>query len=94
MNAPWYIAGPGQSMALGPLAYSVPGFPDPKHDILLAMIQWVENGIAPDSLVATKYANDSPLGPVLRQRPLCMYPKTAKYMGTGDVNRAESWECR
>lgn len=97
MNAPWYIAGPGQSNTLGPTAYSVPGFSDPQHDILLAMMAWVENGTAPDSLIATKFENeyelDKPHTAVIRQRPLCMYPKTAKYLGTGDVNKAESWKC-
>jgi hypothetical protein len=28
-----------------------------------------------------------------RTRPLCPYPKVAKYKGSGDVNRAESFTC-
>jgi feruloyl esterase len=31
---------------------------------------------------------------VTRQRPLCMYPKQAKYTGNGDVNDAANWECK
>jgi Tannase and feruloyl esterase len=29
----------------------------------------------------------------VRTRPLCPYPKVAKYKGTGDVKRAESFTC-
>ncbi|KAF2638537.1 feruloyl esterase B precursor [Massarina eburnea CBS 473.64] len=94
MNAPWYFAGANQAAALGNTVYGVPGFRDEKHDALLAMMAWVENGTAPDTIIATKYKNDTTQAEVLRQRPLCMYPKEAKYKGTGDVDAAESWECK
>jgi feruloyl esterase len=93
-NAPWYIAGANQPFALGNEVYSVPGFMDPKHDALLALMQWTENGTAPESLIATKYTNDSAGEPVVRQRPLCPYPAQAVYTGTGDVNSAASWKCQ
>ena len=50
---------------------------------------WVERGIAPDSIIATHRTN----GVVDRTRPLCAYPKVARYKGSGDVNRAESFTC-
>ncbi|KXS95140.1 hypothetical protein AC578_5115 [Pseudocercospora eumusae] len=71
----------------------VPGFSDPDHDALLALMRWTENGTAPEQLVATKWKNDTLQDSVLRQRPLCPYPQHAKYDGQGDVNKAESWKC-
>jgi feruloyl esterase len=57
-------------------------------------MNWVENGTAPDSIIATKYANDTEHSVVSRQRPLCPYPKQAQYKGIGDPNAPDSWECR
>jgi feruloyl esterase len=92
VNAPWYFAGPDQPTFLGPSVHSTPGFEDTKHDVLLAMMAWVENGTAPDEIIATKYVNETEHAEVQRQRPLCMYPKRAKYIG-GDMDKAESWRC-
>lgn len=93
-NASWYFAGSSQAGVLGPTIHSVPGYSDAKHDVLLALMDWVENGTAPDSIIATKYANDTKHDVVSRQRPLCMYPKQAQYKGTGDPNEPDTWECR
>ncbi|KAF9884990.1 hypothetical protein FE257_000813 [Aspergillus nanangensis] len=95
MQAPWVIAGDGQSSNLGAgNVHSVPGYEDSRHDVVFAIMDWVENGKAPSDLVATKFANDSnPDQGVFRQRPLCVYPAEAKYKGSGDINAAESWEC-
>ncbi|KAF2477627.1 feruloyl esterase B precursor [Lindgomyces ingoldianus] len=94
MNAPWYFAGPNQAQVLGPTVYSVPGFMDKEHDTMLAMMAWVENGTAPEQIVGTKYVNETTHDKVMRQRPLCMYPRQARYKGTGDENDANSWECK
>jgi len=92
-DAPWYYAGGGQAGALGTNVYSVPGFEDADHDVLMALMKWVEEGVAPDMIIATKYKNDTVSEGVARQRPLCMYPKIgAKYLG-GDVNATASWTC-
>ncbi len=57
-------------------------------DLLPALIAWVETGIAPDGIVATRSEN----GKVVASRPLFAYPRVARYRGTGDVNDAGSWE--
>ncbi|KAJ5785457.1 tannase and feruloyl esterase [Penicillium pulvis] len=44
-NASRYITGPTQASALSLSLYSVPGYSDVKHDILLALVNWVENGL-------------------------------------------------
>jgi feruloyl esterase len=58
---------------------------------LPAMVNWVENGVAPEQLVATK--RDS-TGKVLRARPLCAYPKRAVYTGSGSTDEASNFVCR
>jgi feruloyl esterase len=57
-----------------------------RFDALTALEQWVEQGKAPASMIATK-AN-SPLS-----RPLCPYPQVAKYKGSGDPNDAGNFQC-
>ena len=51
---------------------------------------WVEDGRAPDRLLATKLG---PQGEVETRRPLCAYPARAVYDGTGDVKREDSFTC-
>ncbi len=51
-----------------------------------AIENWVERGVAPTSIVATK--RSSPLS-----RPLCPYPQLPRYKGAGDPNAAASFEC-
>ncbi len=67
---------------------------DPEHDITSALEQWVEKGIAPTAIIATKYVNDlDPSQGVKMTRPLCPYPQIAKYKGTGDTNEAANFVC-
>jgi feruloyl esterase len=58
-----------------------------------ALEAWVERGQAPDRIVATRYAGDGRSGEVADSRPLCPYPKEARYDGVGDPTRAESFDC-
>ena len=60
-------------------------------DLLAAMDAWVEQGVVPDKLVATKFAPGTTT-PVA-QRPVCEYPKFPRYNGTGDPSKAESFTC-
>jgi feruloyl esterase len=76
----------------GPNSFGNVGDPpvlDPQNDVLMALENWVERGIAPDRLIASRVANDR----VERTRPLCPYPKRARYRGQGDINRAENFDC-
>ncbi|KAK6086263.1 tannase and feruloyl esterase [Seiridium cupressi] len=91
-TAPWYIAGGSQSLTN--VTHSVPGYEDSDHDVILALMKWVEGDTAPEKLIATKYVNDTASLGVQIQRPLCVYPKQAKYTGSGDVNAPENWECQ
>ncbi|KAI1477742.1 tannase-domain-containing protein [Daldinia eschscholtzii] len=94
VGAPWAIGGAGQAAFLGNNTYSVPGFADAQHDALLALVDWVENGKPVDQVIATTWneQKDASSG-VLRQRPVCAYPNTAKWDGSGNVDKAGSWSC-
>ena len=56
-------------------------------DALGAIVQWVEQGRAPDSMIATgaRFPN---------ARPLCAWPKHAEYNGTGPSDDAASFTCK
>jgi feruloyl esterase len=58
-------------------------------DPLAVVMDWVENGKAPDRIVATRAVNGKPV----RTRPLCPYPQTAKYKGSGSIDDAENFRC-
>jgi len=79
----------------GPNSLSDPGkTSDAQHDVYQALEQWVEQGTAPDKLIATKYASDlNPTQGVKMTRPLCPYPQIARYKGTGDTNDAANFVC-
>lgn len=78
----------------GPDAFGGSGAPapieDPDHDLLLALVAWVEHGRAPDRIIASKVVD----GKVVRTRPLCPFPQVARYKGQGDTNVADRFECR
>ncbi|PYH90335.1 tannase and feruloyl esterase [Aspergillus ellipticus CBS 707.79] len=90
VNAPYYIA--GISMTNNG-QYSVPGYQDARHDVLLALMDWVENGTAPDAIIGTAYDNFTTLETVMRQRPICAHPKLARWDGKGDPDETGSWAC-
>jgi len=66
---------------------------DAQHNVERALEQWVEKGIAPNAIVATKYQGRDPSTGVKMTRPLCPYPQMAKYKGTGDTNDAGNFVC-
>ncbi|KAK0610410.1 feruloyl esterase-like protein B [Bombardia bombarda] len=95
MDAPWYFAGAGSHGVLGKAIFSTPGFVDTRHDALLALMAWVENGTAVDEIVATIWKDSTDLSAgVMRQRPICPYPKVQTYLGKGDTDRPESFVCK
>ncbi|PYH95299.1 feruloyl esterase B precursor [Aspergillus ellipticus CBS 707.79] len=89
-TAPWYIAGSLQN--LDDNSFGVPGYDDRHHNSILALLAWTEKNEAPDYLIPTKYNNDTASQGVEIQRPVCPYPKKARYTG-GDVKSPDSWKC-
>jgi feruloyl esterase len=66
---------------------------DADHDLVKALEQWVEQGVAPDRIIATHYNNNVPAQGVAFQRPVCPYPQRAEYVGKGDSNDAANFRC-
>ncbi len=90
----WHCSGGPGANAFGNLGTPLaPVLGDPADDIFAAMRNWVENGVAPSTILATKYTDDTVANGVAFTRPLCAYPANAKYRGAGDPTNAASWEC-
>ena len=68
-------------------------------DSLAEIVNWVEQGTAPDSMTAGNSFNQTsnPLSgsalPPGRTRPLCPYPQFAQYTGTGNSEDAANFTC-
>jgi hypothetical protein len=61
--------------------------PQPQN-LFNALVNWVENGEAPDQILG-----QTTTGGVTRTRPICAYPKTAIYNGSGSTNDASNFHC-
>jgi hypothetical protein len=55
-----------------------------------SLVNWVENGAAPQTVLAVKQLEDG----TSRSRPLCPYPAVAQWDGAGDPDDAGSYSCR
>lgn len=69
-----------------------------RFDMVPALVNWVEKGVVPESIIATSRTaeqNDS-LGPIPagRTRPLCAYPKVSRYKGAGSIEVAANFACQ
>lgn len=65
---------------------------DADHDLVIALERWVEQGIAPDRIIATHFTSTTP--PMMAfQRPLCPYPERAEYAGQRGPKEATSFQC-
>ena len=62
--------------------------PQPQN-LFNALVGWVEHGAAPTQILATT----TTAGVVTRSRPLCPYPQTAIYNGSGGTDDAASFHC-
>jgi len=72
------------------MAHCRGGVATDRFDGMSAIVNWVENGLAPDSIKAWR-AED---GKVTRTRPLCPYPQVAAYSGSGSTDAAANFACK
>jgi feruloyl esterase len=84
--------GPGPNGFGGSTQQQAPSY-DPKYDLLSGLTQWVERGIPPQSVIATKYVGDAAQSAIEMQRPLCPYPQFPRYNGSGDPALPQSFKC-
>jgi feruloyl esterase len=69
------------------------GGPGPNvFDGLTPLVNWVEQGVAPETIIAAKFVADTPPA-VEMTRPLCVFPNVAKYNGSGNTNVATNFAC-
>ena len=97
------MGGPEQTRDFARL-FSVPGssgcpaFANPTGFKTFEALQaWVEEGKAPERIIYPHVKGGGMMGmgggEVYRTRPVCPYPKQARYKGTGDINDAANFEC-
>jgi feruloyl esterase len=74
-----------------------------QFDLLSPLVKWVEQGVAPQNVVASARGAGNPGGvntelpadwSANRTRPLCSHPLVATYKGSGDIENASSFICR
>ena len=74
-----------------------------QFDMLTPLVNWVEKGQAPDSVTASARGTGNAGGvnadvpaswAANRTRPLCAYPKVARYKGTGSIEDAANFSCQ
>jgi hypothetical protein len=66
---------------------------DAEHDLVAALEQWVEKGVPPTRIVATKFVGDDSTKAAAMTRPLCPFPQVAQYR-SGDVKDAANFVCK
>jgi feruloyl esterase len=66
---------------------------DPEPDIFSALSHWVEGGVAPDQVIATKFVDGDASKGIEMQRPHCPYPQRAWNKEDGDANSAANFVC-
>lgn len=85
--------GPGATHFSNATRDSAPPVEDSRHDMGLALYEWVEQGKAPEELIGTHFSEGSgPTGKVQFQRPLCVYPEVIRYR-SGETRSAASFHC-
>ena len=84
--------GPGAD-SFGLLPGLRPTVQDPTRNMSAAIARWVEQGIAPSALVATKYKGRPPDETPAFTRLLCPYPAIARYKGTGSSDDSANYAC-
>jgi feruloyl esterase len=75
-----------------PGMYHCSGGPGPNtFDALTPLVNWVEAGVPPETILAASFAGNPPT--IQMTRPLCVFPKVAKYNGSGSTNIAANFTC-
>ena len=65
----------------------------PEENVLMATVRWVEEGIAPDTILGAAFRNGTQSGGVDFKRKHCRWPYRNIYKGTGDSKNESRWEC-
>lgn len=71
------------------VAHCVPMEGPGKFDVLGTLEAWLDSGTPPERIVASRTLE----GGATRTRPLCPYPRVARYSGSGSTDDAANFEC-
>lgn len=82
-----YGPGPNRFGQVGPRLTE--GEEHSAHDVLAALVDWVERGVPPKRIIASHFTNDT----VDRTRPLCPYPQIARWTRTGSSDDEAYFRC-
>ncbi|KAF7347232.1 Carboxylic ester hydrolase [Mycena venus] len=66
---------------------------DPRENVLTAMVRWVEEGIAPETITGTAFVNQTQALGVDFKRAHCRYPFRNVFTRKGSVKDPASWTC-
>ncbi len=86
-------SGPGAN-SFGGWGQQEPPIRDAAHDLETALEEWVEKGVAPEMLIASRYTDSTATQRTIAlTRKLCMFPSVSRYSGSGDPNDATNFRC-
>ncbi|KAL4877584.1 Tannase/feruloyl esterase [Aspergillus karnatakaensis] len=63
---------------------------EPERNVLMALVKWVEEGVAPEVVVGGNLGGD---GEVEWERAHCRFPRGNRFVGEGEVTDMDSWRC-
>lgn len=66
---------------------------DANNNIVNNLVDWVENGNAPDTLEGTKFWWDEPANGIQFTRNHCRFPYRNTHSGNGDGTNPDEWNC-
>ncbi|KAK5798080.1 hypothetical protein VI817_004371 [Penicillium citrinum] len=64
----------------------------PENNVLMAMVKWVEEGVAPETVRGAKFSN-GPGSEVEYYRKHCRYPRRNVFKGPGNYTDENAWQC-
>lgn len=65
---------------------------DPDSNVLMAIVRWVEEGVAPETVRGAKFT-DGVGSKVEYWRKHCRWPRRNTYKGPGNYTDEDSWQC-
>ncbi|KAF2869676.1 hypothetical protein BDV95DRAFT_497909 [Massariosphaeria phaeospora] len=84
--------GPGAS-SIGQSGAPPPAGAAPEDNVLLKIVEWVEEGKAPETVRGAKFVDGDAAKGVEYKRRHCRYPLRNVYEGSGDGKDEEGWRC-
>lgn len=66
---------------------------EPEENVLMAMVRWVEEGVAPETVTGTAFVDGEREKGVAFKRKHCRWPLRNVYKGPGEPSDENAWEC-